>query len=98
RVSLTPRAAGSGRLSASRPRPQAVAACGSLRRAAEATVAGGAANGRSRAQVFADTVVERLSGRPSASAVPAEVHLVVEAESLLSDGLEIGRASCRERV
>lgn len=87
RVSLTPLEDGMGRISAILPLPQAVAAFESLRRAAEATVAGGAANGRSRAQVLADTVVERLSGRPSASAVPAEVHLVVEAESLLSDGL-----------
>jgi hypothetical protein len=87
RVSLTPLEDGMGRISAILPLPQAVAAFESLRRAAEATVAGGAANGRSRAQVLADTVVERLSGQPSASAVPAEVHLVVEAESLLSDGL-----------
>src|SRR5699024_4569559 len=83
RVSPTPLEDGMGRISAILPLPQAVAAFESLRRAAEATVVGGAAYGRSRAQVLADTVVERLSGRPSASAVPAEAHLVVEAESLL---------------
>src|SRR5699024_10389744 len=64
RVSLTPLEDGMGRISAILPLPQAVAAFESLRRAAEATVADGAANGRSRQQVLADTVVERLSGQP----------------------------------
>ncbi|MBR7504114.1 HNH endonuclease, partial [Mycobacterium tuberculosis] len=36
---------------------------------------------------MADTFVERLTGQESAAAVPTEVHLVIDAESLFSDGM-----------
>ncbi len=34
-----------------------------------------------------DTFVERLTGQGSAQAVPSQVHLVIEAESLFADGM-----------
>src|SRR5699024_12287511 len=66
RVSLTPLEDGMGRISAILPLPQAVAAFERLRRAAEATVADGAANGPRRRQVLDDTGAGRWSRRPSA--------------------------------
>lgn len=86
RVSLTAIADGMGRISAIVPLPQAIAAFESLRAGAESVVAGGASDGRNRQQVLADTFVERVSGQASAAAVPAEIHLLVEAESVFSDG------------
>lgn len=86
RVSLTAIADGLGRISAIVPLPQAVAAFESLRDGAESIVAGGASDGRNRQQVLADTFVERVSGQASSTAVPAEIHLLVEAESVFSDG------------
>lgn len=87
RVSLTPIDDGMGRISAILPLPQAIAAFESLRGGAEATIAEGGAKGRGRPQVMADLFVERLSGQSEADAVPTEIHLLVEAESLLSDGM-----------
>ena len=87
RVNLTVIDDGMARISAILPLPQAVAAYESLRAGAETITVAGDAGGRNRQQVLADTFVERLSGQPSATAVPAEIHLLVEAESLLSDGL-----------
>ncbi|WP_210604748.1 HNH endonuclease [Brevibacterium oceani] len=87
RVSLTPIEDGMGRISAILPLPQAVAAFESLRDGAETITAGGGADGRGRQQVMADLFVERLSGQAEAAAVPAEIHLLVEAESLFSDGM-----------
>ncbi|MGC2976626.1 DUF222 domain-containing protein [Brevibacterium sp. FAM 25378] len=87
RVNLTVIDDGMARISAILPLPQAVAAYESLRAGAESITVAGDAGGRNRQQVLADTFVERLSGQSSATAVPAEIHLLVEAESLLSDGL-----------
>jgi hypothetical protein len=87
RVSLTPIEDGMGRISAILPLPQAVAAFESLQAGAETITAEGSAKGRGRQQVMADLFVERLSGQSEATAVPAEIHLLVEAESLFSDGM-----------
>ncbi|MGO2036086.1 MAG: DUF222 domain-containing protein [Brevibacterium sp.] len=87
RVTMTPIADGMGRVSAILPLPQAVAVFEGLTAAAEAVIAAGGADGRGRRQVLADAFVERLTGQDSAEAVPAEVHIVMEAESLLADGL-----------
>ena len=87
RVNMTVIDDGMARISAILPLPQAVAAFESLRAGAESITAAGDSGGRNRQQVLADTFVERLSGQSSATAVPTEVHLLVEAESLLSDGL-----------
>jgi hypothetical protein len=43
---------------------------------------------RSRGQIMADTLVERLTGQSSADAVPLEVQLVMPAETLLGSGDE----------
>lgn len=40
-------------------------------------------DGRSRGQVLADTFVERVTGRPAASAVPVAVNLVISDQALL---------------
>lgn len=87
RVNLTVIDDGMARISAILPLTQAVAAYESLRAGAESITAAGDAGGRNRQQVLADTFVERLSGQASAAAVPAEIHLLVDTESLLSDGL-----------
>ncbi|SDT09577.1 protein of unknown function [Brevibacterium siliguriense] len=87
RVTLTVIDDGMARISAILPLTQAVAAFESLRAGAESITVAGDAAGRTRQQVVADTFVERLSGQARAGEVPAEIHLLVEAESLLSDGL-----------
>lgn len=87
RVNLTVIDDGMARISAILPLPQAVAAYESLRAGAESITVAADAGGRNRQQVLADTFVERLSGQSSATTVPSEIHLLVEAESLLSDGL-----------
>ena len=87
RVTMTALDDGMGRVSAVIPIQQAVAVYEGLRGAAESASALGSAKGRRGNQVMADTFVERLTGQATAEAVPTEVHLVVEAETLLSDGL-----------
>jgi hypothetical protein len=67
-------------LSALLPCEQGVAAYASLRRHADALVAAG--DGRSRAQIMADTLVERVTGQATAEAVSAEVGLVMTDASL----------------
>ncbi|WP_166354069.1 DUF222 domain-containing protein [Phytoactinopolyspora limicola] len=57
------------------PCEQGVAAYASLRRHADALVAAG--DGRSRGQIMADTLVERVTGQATADAVAAEVGLVM---------------------
>lgn len=86
RVTLTPVRDGMGRLSATLPLQQAVAAFEGLKLAADTAVAQGATDDRSHGQFMADTYVERLTGQTSAAAVPTEVHLVVDSKSLFSDG------------
>lgn len=87
RVSMTALDDGMGRVSAIIPIQQAVAVYEGLKGAAESVSAAGGAKGRRNNQLMADTFVERLTGQASAAAVPTEVHLVVEAETLLSDGM-----------
>lgn len=87
RVTMTALDDGMGRISAIIPIQQAVAVYEGLRGAAESVSAAGGAEGRRNNQLMADIFVERLTGQSSAAAVPTEVHLVVEAETLLSDGM-----------
>ncbi|GAA1869981.1 HNH endonuclease [Brevibacterium marinum] len=87
RVTMTALDDGMGRISAIIPIQQAVAVYEGLRGAAESVAASGGAKGRRNNQLMADTFVERLTGQTSAEAVPTQVHLVVEAETLLSDGM-----------
>ncbi len=73
-------------LSAFLPAEQGIAAWTSLTRHASAARAAG--DPRSHGQVMADTLVERLSGQPAATAVPIEIGLTMTADTLLgSDDL-----------
>ncbi|WP_453984793.1 HNH endonuclease [Brevibacterium casei] len=87
RVTLTTLDDGMGRVSAILPLPEAVAVWTGLKEAADSAIAAGDAGGRRQPQVMADTFVERLTGQGSAHAVPSQVHLVIEAESLFADGM-----------
>lgn len=81
-VSLAPAPDVMSHLSALLPVAQGVAVYAALSRRADSLRAGGDA--RSRGQLMADTLVERVTGQSTASAVPTAVNLVVSAESLLS--------------
>jgi hypothetical protein len=63
------------------PVAQGVAAFAALDRRAKELIAQG--DGRSRGQIMADTLVERVTGQATAGAVPVEIQLVMPAESLL---------------
>ncbi len=88
-------------LTALLPVTQGVAAYAALRAAADTAAATGDGAGdalpqdapvvpRSRGQVMADTLVERLTGQPAADAVPVLVNLVVSDATLLGAGHEPG--------
>ncbi len=62
------------------PMPQGVAVHAALRRAADTC-----ADGRGRGQVMADTLIERITGRPADVPVPLTVDLVLTDETLLTD-------------
>src|SRR5579875_3071767 len=87
RVSVRPAPDGQCRLTAQLPVQQGVACLAALGRAADtadtATVTG---DPRSRGQRMVDTLVERLTGQPTADAVPVEIELVMSSEALLGDG------------
>lgn len=85
-VSLKCLADGMARVSATVPMIQAVAVFDGLRETATSRKAGGAADGRTQNQLMADRFVELLTGQSSAESVAAEVHIVMEAESLFADG------------
>ncbi|HEX7187934.1 MAG TPA: DUF222 domain-containing protein [Actinomycetes bacterium] len=67
-------------LTALLPVTQGVAAYAALMKAADEARAAG--DGRSRGQVMADTLVERVTGRSSATTGPIEVHLVMTDRAL----------------
>lgn len=62
------------------PVAQGVSVYAALKRAADTTF-----DQRSRGQVMADTLVERITGRPAEVAQPVAVNLVISDESLLGD-------------
>ncbi|HET6652154.1 MAG TPA: DUF222 domain-containing protein [Nocardioides sp.] len=66
------------------PVAQGVAAYAALVRAADAARAAG--DPRSRGQVMADTLVERVTGQTAAAAVPIEVEVVITDRALLDPG------------
>jgi predicted hotdog family 3-hydroxylacyl-ACP dehydratase len=84
RVTLRPAPDTMAQLSSLLPAAQGVAVWASLVRAADQARAAG--DPRSRGQVMADTLVERVTGQASAAAVPVAVHLVVSDETLLGRG------------
>jgi hypothetical protein len=74
-------------LSALLPVPQAVACVAALNQGADSLIATGEA--RTRDQVKADLLVERLTGQTSAGEVPVEVQLLMPADVLLDpDGVD----------
>ena len=81
RVTLRPAPDTMSVLSGLLPVEQGVACLAALRRHADATVAAG--DGRTRDQVMADTVVERLTGQARAEDVNVEVGVVIPVEALL---------------
>ncbi len=70
------------RLTALLPVAEGVACYAALRRTADST-AGVGDEARTRGQVMADTLVERLTGQVSAAAVPVEIELVMSEAALL---------------
>ncbi|MGH3552651.1 MAG: HNH endonuclease, partial [Mycobacterium sp.] len=68
-------------LTALLPVAQGVSVYAALRRAADTTF-----DDRSRGQVMADTLVERVTGRSAAAATPIAVNLVLSDETLLGGG------------
>ncbi|WP_101653281.1 HNH endonuclease [Brevibacterium ihuae] len=86
RVSVRPAPGGMAHLTALLPLRQAVAAYANLQQAAAGLVGSGESGGRSVGQVAADLLVERVTGQQTADAVPVEVHLVMSADTLLTDG------------
>ena len=69
------------RLTGFRPVAQGVSAYAVLERDADTRIASG--DPRSRSQIMADTMVERLTGQANAPDVPVEVNLVMTDQSLL---------------
>ncbi|TAM91350.1 MAG: HNH endonuclease [Jatrophihabitans sp.] len=86
RVTLRPVPEVMTRLTATLPMAQGVASHVALGRAADALIAAG--DPRSRGQVMADLLVQRLTGQASAAGTPIEVNLVISTDTLLGDGDE----------
>ena len=82
RVTLRPAPDTMSRLSGLLPVAQGVAAYAALSRQADALKSAGDA--RSRGQIMADTLVERLTGQATAAAVPVEIELVMTDATLLA--------------
>jgi hypothetical protein len=70
------------------PMAQGVSVYAALRRTADTC-----ADGRGRGQVMADTLVERITGRPAEVPVPVAVNLVMADDALLGDSTVPGRVS-----
>ena len=81
RVTLRPAPDTMSHLTGFLPNEQGVACLAALKQATDAAVAFG--DPRSRDQIMADTLVERLTGQTAAEDVNVEVHLVMRAETLL---------------
>lgn len=87
-VSVRPAPGNMAYLTAFLPMPQAVAAYANLSKAAAARVGTGESNGCTQQQSMADLLVERITGQDSASAIPLEVLLVMNDETMFDDGDE----------
>ncbi len=73
-------------ISALLPMTQGVGVYAALKHAADTT-----ADGRSRGQVMADTLIERITGRPADIPVPIEINLVLTDATLLGDNTDPAR-------
>jgi hypothetical protein len=74
------------RLTALLPVAQGVAVIAALGREADTHIATG--DQRGRGQVMADTLVERVTGQAHADQVPVEINLIIDTDTLLTDGTE----------
>ncbi len=84
RVTLRPAADAMSVLSALLPVAEGVSVLTSLTQHADSGRSAG--DGRSRGQMMADTLVERVTGRATADAVPVEVRLVMTDQALMNHG------------
>jgi predicted hotdog family 3-hydroxylacyl-ACP dehydratase len=84
RVSMRPAPDTMAQLTAILPAAQGVAVWATLTRVADQARATG--DPRSRDQVMADTLVERITGQTTADAVPVTVNLVISDQALLDGG------------
>ena len=84
-VSVRPAADSMARLTALLPLTQAVAAYAALHQHAAASVGVGAES-RTRSQLMADTLVERVTGQHRAAEVPVTVNLIMSDQTLLGHG------------
>ena len=89
RVSVRPAPDVMSRLTALLPVAQGVACQAALTRHADTLI--GTGDGRTRGQIMADTLVERVTGQAQASDVGVEISLVMTDETLFADGDEPGR-------
>jgi hypothetical protein len=76
------------RVTALLPVAQGVAVYAALRTAADAAIAAG--DGRTRGQLMADTLVQRVTGQATPTGVPVEIHLVMSDHTLLDADDEAG--------
>lgn len=87
-VSVRPAPGNMAYLTALLPLQQAVAVLSSLSKTAISMVGTGDAGGRTQSQVMADLLVERATGQESAEAIPTEIHVVMNEDSLFGAGDE----------
>ena len=85
-VSLRPAPDAMTRLTVFAPAAQGVAAYAALCRAADTSIADGETRGRG--QLMTDFAIERLTGQTTATAVPVEVDVVIDADTLLGEADE----------
>jgi hypothetical protein len=86
RVSLRPAPDTMASLTALLPVAQGVAVWATLSAVADTLTAGG--DGRTRGQIMADTLVERITGQATAAEVPITVNVTVSDQTLLGGGTD----------
>ncbi|QYN39392.1 DUF222 domain-containing protein [Pseudonocardia sp. DSM 110487] len=84
RVTSRPAPDTMAQVSALLPVAQGVAVYAALRKAADTAIAAG--DGRTRGQLMADILVQRVTGQATATGVPVEIHLIMSECTLLGDG------------
>ncbi len=70
------------------PMVQGIAAYAAVKKHADTAIGTGQAGDKTRGQVMADTLIERLTGQETAAAVPVEVHLLMTDAALLGGNSE----------
>lgn len=85
-VSVRPAPDNMAYLTALLPMPRAVAVYANLKKSAAALIGTGQSGQRTQSQVMADLLVERATEQETAEAVPTEIHLVMNDDSLVGQG------------